>query len=397
MNEMTILRLDNFGRGICYINDKITFVKNALPDEIVNIKITKETKKYNEAEVTKYIKTSNKRVKEPCPLFNICGGCNLEHLSYDDTISFKEDKLNHIFKKYYNQNIEVIKSDKSYNYRNKITLKVINGKIGYFEEESHKLVEIKDCLLAKESIRNIFANLKDFHVKNGEIIIRSNYNDELLIWIKTKDQITPDLENLNNKKIVGIIVNDKTIYGESNFVEIINNKYYKVSYDSFFQINPFICSKIFDLLNDYLTEDEIILDLYCGVGTLGIAVGNHVNKVYGIEIIPNAILNAISNSKVNNLKNAYYLLGKSEEKIDKINDKISTIIVDPPRSGLDKHTLNTILNFKPNKIIYVSCDPMTLSRDLQTLTKDYNIVLLKGFDMFPNTAHCESIAVLERK
>ena len=395
--EVTILRLDNFARGICYINDKITFVPNTLPDELVEIELTKETKKYNEAKVIKFIKTSNNRITPLCPFYNTCGGCDLEHLNYNKTIEFKKTKLSHIFKKHYSKEIEVVKSI-PYGYRNKITLKVIDKKIGYYEEQSHNIVPIDDCLLASNSIRKIIPDLKLLNINNGEIIIRSNYNDELLIWIKTNDNISPNIDNLlKSNKIVGIILNDQTIYGESNFVDIINNKYYKISYDSFFQINTYICGKIFDYINNYFSNDEVLLDLYCGVGTLGIGVSSHIKKLYGIEIIPNAIKNAISNSKVNKLDNAYYLLGKCEECIDKINDQITTILVDPPRAGLDKHTLDTIISFKPNKIIYVSCDPMTLARDLELLNKDYNIIEIKGFDMFPYTVHVETVCILNRK
>ena len=396
MKNVTILRLDNFGRGICYIDDKITFVKNALPDEIVDIEITKENKKYNEAKVIKYVKKSDKRIDSKCPYYELCGGCDLEHLSYDDGVEFKRNKLSYIFRNYY-KDVDIVKSNKEYGYRNKITLKVVDNVIGYYEEDSHRIVSISDCLLARDSIREFIKDISLLNVINGEIVIRSNYNDELLIWIKSDDSLTIDFDSLNKYKIVGIIQNDKVLYGENSFVEIVNGKYYKISYDSFFQINSYICGKIFDYIDSYLDNDEIILDLYCGVGTLGIGIGSHVKKVYGIEVIPNAILNAISNSKVNKLDNAYYLLGKCEDCIDKINDEVTSIIVDPPRAGLDKHTLETIIKFKARKIVYVSCDPMTLARDLEELTKNYKIIEIKGFDMFPNTYHCESVCILERR
>ena len=400
MYEVTIEKLDNQGRGICYLNNKITFVENALPTEIVKINITKESKKFNEAKVTEYIKKSLSRVESPCPYSNICGGCELLNLSYEDTCKYKKEKLEGILSKYANikTNIEIIKSKNSLNYRNKITLKVEKGKYGYYESKSHKLIEIKECLLTETAISNFIKDIKKLNIKNGEVTIRSNYNSELLIWIKTKDKVNPDIPYLKSKhKIAGIILNDQTIDGDSSFIEIINHQLFTVSYDSFFQVNRDICSKLFNLVNKYIEEDETILDLYCGVGTLGINATKKAKKAFGIEIVKNAVLNAITNSKINKRDNIYYMLGDVSVCLPKIKDKIDTIIVDPPRAGLDKVTKQTIIEFSPNKIIYVSCDPMTLARDLKELSSYYNIIEIKGLDMFPHTQHCESITILERR
>lgn len=398
MMEVSIEKLDNKGRGIAYINDKITFIKNALPKEIVEVNITKESKKYQEGEVTKYIKESPLRIKSICPYFNICGGCDLLNISYEDTLKFKKQKLEDIISKYANisTNIDIIPSDNKLNYRNKITLKVINKRIGYYESSTHKLVEINDCLLAEKSISNIIPDLHYLNIKNGEIVVRANYNDELIISITTKDKITPNISYLKeHHKIAGIILNDKVINGDTKYIEIINHLLFNVSYDSFFQINRNICSKLFKLIEENTKDSKVILDLYCGVGTLGIAA--NVEKAYGIEIVKNAVLNAISNSKINKRNNIYYMLGDVGSTLPKIKDEIDTVIVDPPRAGLDDKTKDTLINFKPNKIIYVSCDPMTLARDIKDLSKYYNLKSIKGLDMFPYTEHCESVCILERK
>ncbi len=398
--EVTIEKLDNNGRGICYVDNIITFVTNALPNEVVEIKLAKQSKKYNEAKVINYITTSPKRLEPICPYYNSCGGCELLHLSYEDTLIYKKDKLESIFKKYagIERNIEIIPCNNNYNYRNKITLKVRNKVVGYYEPNTHNLVSIDHCYLGEVPINNFLKDIKYLNVTNGEIIIRSNYNEELLIWIKSKEEVKPAIEYLkSHHKIAGIILNNKPLTGDDKFIEIINNKMFQVSYDSFFQINRDICSKLFNLIEEEIEPNSTILDLYCGVGTLGINIAHKCNKVYGIEIIKNAILNCITNSKINKLDNTYYLLGDVAKCLPKIEDKIDTIIVDPPRAGLDSITRETILNFKPNKIIYVSCDPMTLARDLKELQELYNIKSLKGLDMFPMTQHCESITVLERR
>ncbi len=400
MKEVKIEKLDNQGRGICFVNNKITFVSNALPEEIVNIKLTKENKKYNEAIVTEYIKKSPSRVDSPCPYFSTCGGCRLLDLSYEDTLKYKRDKLKEIINKYagFNKDIEVISSPNILNYRNKITFKIVDGKYGYYETSSHKLVEINNCLLASQAIQNFIKDINHLDIKNGELIIRSNYNDELLIWIKTEDDIKPDITYLkSNHKIAGIVLNDHPITGDSSFIEIINNLYFTVSYDSFFQINRDICSIIFNLINENITSTDTILDLYCGVGTLGINAAKNAKNVYGIEIVKNAVLNAITNAKINKKDNINYMLGDVGTCLPKIKDSVDTVIVDPPRAGLDNKTKETIINFKPSKIIYVSCDPITLARDLKELKEYYNIEIIKGLDMFPFTHHIETYCYLSKK
>ena len=400
MCEVKIEKLDNQGRGICYVNNKITFVENALPSEQVIIRLTKESKKFNEAEVLEYIVTSEDRVISPCPYFNTCGGCELLNLSYEDTCKYKKEKLENILSKYANikTKVEIVKCKNPLNYRNKITLKVDQGKYGYFAHKTHKLINIDKCLLAEPAINNFIKDIDKLNIKNGEVIIRSNYNSELIIWIKSKDKVKPNISYLKSKhKIVGIILNEETIEGDSSFIEIINHQLFTVSYDSFFQVNRDICSKLFNLINKHINDNETILDLYCGVGTLGINASKNAKKAFGIEIVKNAVLNAITNSKINKRDNIYYMLGDVSSCLPKIKDKVDTIIVDPPRAGLDKVTKDTIIEFNPNKIIYVSCDPMTLARDLKELSSYYNIIEVKGLDMFPHTQHIESFVVLERR
>jgi len=400
MEKVKIEKLDNQGRGICFVNGIITFVPNTLPEEEVNIELTKESKKYNEGRVVEYLKQSEKRIKPICPFFGTCGGCELLHSTYEDTLAYKKEKLESIIYKYAHikTNIDIIPSDKQLNYRNKITLKVTNSKYGYYEPNTHNLVEIDSCYLVEEPINKFLKDLNHLNLKNGEIVIRSNYNQELLIWVKSREKIKPDIEYLKSKyKIVGIILNDKPLIGDSSFVEIINHMLFTVSYDSFFQVNRNICSKLFNLIEQEINEDETILDLYCGVGTLGINATKKAKKAYGIEIVKNAVLNAITNSKINKRDNIYYMLGDVSTTLPKIKDNIDTIIVDPPRAGLDQVTKQTILEFKANKLIYVSCDPMTLARDLKDLQEIYNIKTIKGLDMFPFTQHCESVCILERR
>ena len=398
MEELLIEKLDNQGRGICYYKGKITFVANALPGDIVKIKITKETKKYNEAEVKELVKKSPQRVDSLCPYFGKCGGCDLLNMNYESSFVYKKEKLFSILLKYADVSsfIKVIISSKKLEYRNKITLKVINGKYGYYESSSHNLIEIDNCLLAEKAINRFLKDIKYLNVKNGEVTIRSNYNNELLIWIKTKEKVKPYVEYLmKNHKIVGIVINEETYYGDNSFIEIINHQLFSVSYNSFFQVNRNTCSKLFKLINEYVSSGDIVLDLYCGVGTLGINASSKASKVYSIEIVKNAIINATVNAKINKRNNILFMLGDVKKELPKIKDKINIIIVDPPRAGLDKSVVKTILNIKADKIIYTSCDPMTLARDIKLLSGKYSLEFVNLLDMFPFTQHIESVCLLK--
>lgn len=397
--KIEIVKFDSFGRGIGYLNNKIIFVPKTVPGDIIDVEVTLEKKKYYEGKLINIIEPSKIRKKAICPYFKICGGCDLMNVSLSETLDYKLDKVNNILKK---NNIdyeikEIIKNDEKYNYRNKISLKVINGKLGFYQNDTHYLVDIDYCYLCKESINSIIKDLHLLNIKNGEIIVRTNYNGEILLNIKTDDKIENIVKIINNHKIVGIVNNDKCIYGENYFIDKIKDYLFKVSYNSFFQINPFICSKLFDLIEENSKESKNVLDLYCGVGTLSIVASKNANKVLGVEIIENAIVDANLNKKFNNLKNLEFMCEDTKNIIDKITKDFDLVILDPPRSGVNKNVINKLLDIMPKKIIYVSCDPTTLARDLQLLLNKYCIDNIKLLDMFSFTQHVECVCVLKRK
>lgn len=402
MPKVLIDKLDNYGKGITHINNKVVFVKNALPHEEVEIQIISDHKKYDEAKVVKYLKTSKERIESVCPYFNECGGCNLLHLNYEDTLLFKREKIKSLLEKAkieYKKEIEIIKNDNPFYYRNKISMKIENGKIGFYKDNTHELVEIKKCFLAKEPINEVIKNYKLLNLLNASLTIRCNNNDEILLIIESEEKnYNIELAKLKEKiKLVGIIYNNKTIYGDNFFYERINNKLYKVSYDSFFQVNNHVASKLFNLIKDNIKENSIVLDLYSGVGTLGISASSSSKEVYSVEIVKNAVLNGITNAKLNKINNMKFLLGDVSQTISKLNIYFDTLIIDPPRKGLDKNSKNFILQKLPQKIIYVSCDPHTLMRDLKELEKEYEIVEFKILDMFSYTYHVECCTLLSLK
>lgn len=393
-----ITSLNNQGLGICYVDNKITFVYNTLIGDVVDIEIIKTTSKYNIAKVKNYLKRSDSYKASFCKYSSTCGGCNFLNMSYEDTLVYKREKVEHVLKKFANidEYVAIVSSDNRYNYRNKITLQVQNKEIGYYTYNTNEIVAVDNCLIAKESINKIIPILKEFNVNNGKIIVRCNYIDELLIHIITDDRVKIPTNLPSNIK--GIIVNSKTLYGDNFLIDKIGDKYFKLSYDSFFQVNNYVSSIIFDLIDKHILKDENILDLYCGVGTLGLSTYIKDKKLYGIEIVENAINNAIYNAKHNSVVNYEYKCGKVEDQINRyINENIGVVIVDPPRKGLDKKALNSILAINPKQVIYVSCDPITLARDLNTLKDRYKIEYICALDMFPNTYHVETFVVLERK
>lgn len=394
MYEVKIERLDHLGRGIGYIENKITFIPNTLPSELVVCQIVKERKKYNVGKLIEIIEPSKKRVTPFCPFYNHCGGCHLEHLNYEASLEYKEEKVKNIFKL---DKIEVIKNEHPKNYRNKITLKVRNKKIGFYESQTNTLVEIKACFLANESINEVIKRLNKLNIKNGEIIIRCNTNQEILLIINTKEEIKFIEEEFKGIKLVGVLLNNQTLYGQNFFYERIHGLLFKISYDAFFQINPYIVDKLFGLIEQELEASKTVLDLYSGVGTLGMVASNKAEKVISIELIKNAVLDNIQNAKLNKKTNIYPVLGDASQALSKIKEPFDFIMVDPPRKGLDKTSLTLLLKSKAKKIIYISCDPMTLKRDLEELKKEYNIEKFYILDMFSYTYHIESFCVLKKK
>ena len=396
MEQVTINKLDNKGRGIGYTSGKIVFVKNALLGEVVTLKNIKEHKKYITADIQNIVKKSELRNIPKCPYYDSCGGCNLMHVGIDYQEEYKEEKVKEILKKYANikENVKFIKNNKELYYRNKVTLKVKNGEFGYYNDETHNFINVNNCLLVNNKI-NEFIKSNVIKINNGELVIRVNYQDELLISIKSEENISI-LNDINKYNVVGVVLNDKIIYGTSFFYDYIGDFKFKVSYNSFFQVNNYMASNIFMILKSNL-KGKNLLDLYCGVGTLGLSLKDNFESIYGIEKIENAIIDAKENALINNCHNAHFYAGDTYEVLKDINVSFDTIIVDPPRSGLNEETRNLIIKLKPDKLCYVSCDPFTLARDLNILNKFYDVEKINALDMFPNTYHVECICILERK
>lgn len=394
---MKIVKLDNKGRGITYLNKKICFVNNALEGEEVILKNIKEYSKYYEADVSEYVKKSIKRVKSKCIYYDICGGCNLMHINLNSQENYKKNKLNEVLKKY--ADIEVknkfINNNSELFYRNKVTLKINNYEWGYYSYMTHDFIKVDKCLIINNCINDLIDKKELFNIKSGEVIIRSNRDQELLVIFNIDEKYDVNIKDIPDN-IRGIIVNDKCIYGDDYFYDYIGDYKFKLSYNSFFQVNNYMAANIFDILNNNL-KGNTLLDLYCGVGTLGISLKKKFKSIYGIEKIENAILNARENADMNGLREYHYYVGDTTKVLKNINVSFDCVIVDPPRSGLSEETLKQVIKINPKQLAYISCDPITLARDLKKLVKYYDIKKINGLDMFPNTYHVETVCILERK
>ena len=393
--NVKIEKLDHFGRGIAKINEKIVFVPNTLKGDVVEIEIVKDNPSYALGKVVKYIE-KQKRLS-PCKYSNICGGCHLIDMDYSNQLEFKKEKIKELFKKNLGVAIildDVITGDKS-NYRNKINLHVDVEKVGFYALESHDLVEIDECYITKKEINDLLPKVKDLAQNNNidEVMIR--YHNGLILSIKgnvSKDFL---LKNFLDCSI--IYLNNKKIKG-NEVTENILDKRFRVSPKSFFQVNTSVSSKMFSKVRSYIKDKSFnkALDLYCGTGVIGILISDLVGEVVGIEVVSDAIEDANYNKKINNINNVSFICDKVENRIDSFKD-IDLVIVDPPRSGLDKKSIANIMTIAPKEIIYISCDPATLTRDLKELRGKYDISNVSIADMFPNTYHCESITVLKRR
>lgn len=391
-----IIKMDNLGRGITYTDNIITFVPKTIIGDIVTLTIIKDKKKYREAVVSKYIKRGSLFNESDCPFYQLCGGCHLRNLSYLETINYKKQRIIDLFNKYLKLTVnpEIVLSKNIDNYRNKLTINIVDGNIT-LKDINYQDIVIDNCLLVNQEINRFLPILNDFNINNGRVVIRCNYLNELLISIDTKDKVT--IPNLDNFKIKGIIVNNKVLVGDKSFIQEVNNLKFNVSYDAFFQVNNDINEELFKYIKDNLNSDDILLDLYCGVGTLGINASFKVKEVLGIEIVENAILDAIKNKELNKCDNVDFLCGDVKKLITTTNKKFDAVIIDPPRSGIDQASLDYVINTEIKKVIYIACDPNSLVRDLSKLLDNYQIIDMKVFDMFPYTYHCESVVILERK
>ena len=447
-NEEYIVKIvDNgfHGEGIAKIDGQVIFVPGAIKGEKIKIQILKVTSKICYAKIIEILEKSNYRSCNDCSTYSKCGGCNLRHMDYDYTIKLKKISVENTLKKILGRNVEVnevLKMDNPYFYRNKLQYPVgvdDSGNIvmGVFAERSHRIISTVECKIQNKLSQDIANSIIEFSRKNGidgyneknltgilrHIVIRIGVKtgevmvtlvvnsmeipneSKLVDFLKTEfPQIKTIIKNLNNKNTNVILGQEnEIIFGNGYIEDILLGKKFKMSNMSFYQVNPIQTEKLYSKAIEYaeLTGNETVFDLYCGIGTIGICASDNVKMLYGIETIPEAIEDARENAKINKIENSEFFVGDVEETLPEFiktrNIKANVVFVDPPRKGCDKTAIDTLLQIEPEKIVYVSCNPATLARDLKVFEEKYEMKKLAICDMFPWTGHVECVVMLQLK
>lgn len=403
--DVVIDRLNHQGKGICSIDWRSVFVLDALPGERVKIRIDHVSKKFVSGYVLERFSSSSNRVDVACPYYFDCGGCDIMHMSYHFQHDFKINKVRDIMSKFLSINVSIneITFDNQFYYRNKATFHVKEG-IGFYKEKTYDLINIDSCLISSLEINNVLSVLKKIDLSGvNSIVVRSSFYDGSVMVILDIVSKVDEAMFINCLKdyVSSIYVNDnnyRCIYGDKYIVDMIGDLKFVISPDSFFQVNTVMAYKLYSKVSEYSGVDSSssVLDLYCGTGTIGLFVGKECRELYGVEINEYAIHDANINKDLNGI-NASFICGDSGEVLKKLNKKFDVVIVDPPRSGLSSLAVKEVIGIKAKRVVYVSCDPVTLARDLEILKDYYDIKEISLFDLFPNTNHVESVCLLELK
>ena len=433
--------------GIARVENKVVFVPGAIKNEKVKARIIKANNSYCIGKIEEIIVKDKSRVEPFCEVFKRCGGCSGQHICYEKQLDIKKEVVKNTLDKQkvdYTELKDVIGMGIPLNYRNKAQYPVrrtIEGedKIGFYAKRSHEIIENEKCYIQNEDIDKLSKEvfklllLKGFSGYNEldntgdirHILIRRGYHtgEIMVVIILNNSSLVNDVRmeevveilSLSNEHIKSIVLNvntsktneilgkeEKLVYGSKYITDYIGKYKYYISSKSFFQVNTIQAEVLYNILKDELDlqGNEILFDLYSGVGSIGIFLSDKVSKVYGIEIEPQAVEMANLNIKENNVENAEYIAGSVENKIIEYKERDihpDVIVVDPPRKGLDLDSIEYILQFKPEKIGYVSCSPASFARDLRLLSSDYEVGTIIPVDMFPNSEHVENVTVLRRR
>ena len=471
--EITDMGVD--GEGIGHYEGMTFFVKDALIGDVIRARATKLKKNYGYARVEEVMTPSAFRVEPECPHHRRCGGCQIQALSYEKQLEFKQEKVRGNLiriggfdaEEIDEKMLPVVGMEKAFRYRNKAQFPVGMDKdgnlvTGFYAARTHSIIPVDDCLLGVEENAPILATVKEWMIANGvtaydettgkgllrHVLIRFGFTTkEIMVCLIINGRTLPAqadligrLEKMEgmtsisiniNTKNTNVILGDVTecIWGQSYITDFIHLREtnadvggtsaeyaltetavaYRISPQSFYQVNPVQTEKLYSTALDYagLTGEEYVWDLYCGIGTISLFLAQKAKKVYGVEIVPQAIEDAKNNAKLNDIENAEFFVGKAEEVLPEFYQNLKegdamltpdVIVVDPPRKGCDNACLETMLKMQPKRIVYVSCDSATLARDLRVLCDGgYELKKVRAVDQFPHTGHIETVCLLSRE
>ena len=445
------------GEGIGHVDGYTFFIKDAVIGDVVEAKVMKAKKNYGYARLMKVITPSEYRVEPKCAFARRCGGCQIQEMSYDRQLVFKDQKIRGNLERiggFTKEQIEavmqpVVGMEHPFSYRNKAqfpfgTDKGGNPITGFYAGRTHDIIANTDCALGVEQNKEILEiilqymrenKIKSYDEKTGKGLIRHALirygfkTKEIMVCLVVNGKKLPKAERLIEKLIQiegmtsitispntrrdNVIMGDsyEILWGQGYITDYIGNVKYQISPLSFYQVNPVQTEKLYGLALEYadLKGDETVWDLYCGIGTISLFLAQKAKQVYGVEIVPQAIDDAKENAKINAIDNAEFFVGKAEEVLPEYYAEYErehngetahadVIVVDPPRKGCDETLLETIMKMKPEKVVYVSCDSATLARDLKYLCANgYEIRMCRGVDQFPQSVHVETVVLLSRK
>ena len=447
--ELAITALGNEGEGIGHTEDGYTvFVKDALPGDQIRTKLMKCKKQYAFGRLMEIVSPSADRVEPRCKKARVCGGCQIQELSYEKQLAFKEDKVrNNLIRigGIENPPMEpIIGMDEPWRYRNKAQFPVgrdKEGKIiaGFYAGRTHAIIPVEhnDCLLGREVnaqiLNTVLSHMEQYDIEPYDeatgtglvrhVLIRCGFTSrQIMVCLVLNGRKLPGEEALAdrlmeipgmtsimvnvNMENTNVILGDqvRTVRGQSYITDSIGDVAFQISPLSFYQVNPVQTEKLYGKALEYagLTGEETVWDMYCGIGTISLFLAKKAKKVYGVEIVPDAIEDARRNAKLNGIENAEFFVGKSEdvlpEQYEKHQIKADVIVVDPPRKGCDRAVLDTMLKMQPKRIVYVSCDSATLARDVKLLTEGgYHLERAVAVDQFCHSSHVETVVLLSHK
>ena len=439
---LDIIDMTTTGEGVAKIEGFTVFVDEAMPGDKVKIIIKLLKKNYAIGKIISIEEPSLYRSNPPCKYFGQCGGCQIQNMDYEHQLKWKEKIVKDALERIGGLDLgqskthPIIGTEEPFYYRNKAQYKPYKNGLGFYQKKSHKVIPIETCIIqskaSSRTIQYITQFIRDKKISiydekthkgtlrgivervsyySGEIMLivvindnKVKWTEELVHYIKSNlPDVTSLYFNINTKKTNTVLSKEnKLIYGKEKIIDAIGDLKYEISPLSFFQVNPVQTKVLYDTVMKFagLTGKETVFDLYCGIGTISLYMAKEANMVYGVEIILEAIEDAKSNRVLNKINNADFLVGKSEEQMPALSKRGITadvIVVDPPRKGCDEKLLDAIINMSPQKLIYVSCNPSTLARDVKVLKQGgYEVKEIQPVDLFPQTPHVETVVLITR-
>ena len=400
------------GQGIARAGDLVVFVKGMIKGEEADVRIIAEKKNYSYGIIDRLISASPYRVEPDCKIAYKCGGCDYRHIAYEYQLQLKQDVLNNTFKDF--KVNEIIPCDDPYYYRNKVQIPCRDHKMGFYRKFSNDIVEFDDCFLESQDANQIIRDLKTIligkpyektvrhvlikkAVGTGEIMVAFIVRDMGIDLSDIVSFLTEKYPDIRSNVILGL--EEKVIYGSDHICDVFDSIRVNLSLKSFYQVNYGQMLKLYQKIRELsgVSENDRVLDLYCGIGTISLYLCRYAKHVTGVEIVEAAVADAKENAKLNGFDNTDFILADASKNMDVYLKDRDIVIVDPPRKGISQDLIASLKGNRIKRIVYVSCNPATLARDLQLLQNTYDVGEITPVDMFPFTVHTENVVSLTIK